>query len=94
MYIGIQPTSRIMSISWSLNSRLGTYENKFPLTLFPMGGAIWPPLGYIAGKLKIDPGRRPGLLGLLILFSFGCFWRFLWNFHVPVRIYAGFVRPG
>ena len=58
------------------------------------GGAIWPPLGYIAGKLKIDPGRRPGLLGLLILFSFGCFWRFLWNFHVPVRIYAGFVRPG
>ena len=38
------------------------------------------------------PKGRPGLLQLLVLLSFACFWRILRNFYDQVRNYAGFVR--
>jgi hypothetical protein len=67
---------------------------KTKLTLLTLGGAIWPPLVKIAPEQKIGPGRRPGLLGLLVLFSCGCFWKILRHFHAPVKNYAGFVEAG
>ena len=57
-------------------------------------GAIWPPLVKIAPVQKIGPGRRPGLLGELIWFSYGCFLKILRDFHDPVKNYVGFVEAG
>ena len=48
-------------------------------------GAIWPPL------VKIQPEQK---IGLLVLFSCGCFWKILRHFHAPVKNYAGFVEAG
>ena len=52
------------------------------------------PLVKIGPDQKIEPGRRPGLLGLLVLFSCGCFWKILRHFHASVKNYAGFVEAG
>ena len=43
---------------------------------------------------KKGPGRRPGLLGLLVTFSCGCFLKILRHFHAPVKNNAGFVEAG
>ena len=79
------PTSLLYTYWWNLTQHLG-------LTLFTIGGAIWPPSGQIARELKIGPGRRPGLLALLIQFSYACFLKKLGHFHGLVKSYAGFVR--
>ena len=42
----------------------------------------------------IGPGRRPRLLGFLVLLNSGCFWKILWHFHASVKNYAGLVEAG
>ena len=51
-----------------------------------------PPLVKIALEQKIGPGRRPGLLGLLLQFSYECFLKILWHFHHLLKNYVVFIR--
>ena len=49
---------------WIRQRKLINKRKLVELTLFTLGGAMWPPLVKIAPEQKIGPGRRPGLLGL------------------------------
>ena len=68
------------------------YHHLNPIS--PERGAIWSAPGSNVPELKIGPCQRPGLLGLLVWFSFEHFWKKWRHFHVVGKNGGHFVRQG